>query len=472
MGKKCRFYVDIMVMHEEVTGSCHLIIVKFPNGETLRFVVDCGLFQEEKYIKLNSMLEFNPENIDFCLITHVHVDHIGKLPYMVKKGFDRPIYATDISSKLLPLALNDSFKVLNSDAKRKKVKCLYSEMDVNKTLSLLKPCKYNETIQVNQNIKVTFLKNGHLIGAALIVVQISYPGYEDINLLFTGDYNNKNIFFDVNPIPEWILELPLTVIQESTYGDMETTEISKSFKDNIMKCINNDGTAVILVFSLGRAQEILYELKKFQQNKELDSRIPIYFDGKLSINYTKLFIKDDLEIKEEMKEFLPQNLTFVDKLTRTAILKNSDKKIILTTSGMGSYGPAQVYIPEYISRKKALIQFTGYTAKGTLGNMLKNIEIGEMVNVRGLLKKKNADVEYTTEFSAHAKADEMIQFLKQFKDLKLVLVNHGKTTTKNVFANRISEEVKVKEVSILGRQYFFRVDSYGLVKTVPTKFKE
>lgn len=100
MGKKCRFYVDIMAMHEEVTGSCNLAIVKFPNGETLRFVTDCGLFQERKYDELNNALPFNPEKVDFCLITHTHVDHIGRLPYMVKKGFYRSIYVTETTNKI------------------------------------------------------------------------------------------------------------------------------------------------------------------------------------------------------------------------------------------------------------------------------------------------------------------------------------------------------------------------------------
>lgn len=135
MGKKCRFYVDIMAMHEEVTGSCNLAIVKFPNGETLRFVTDCGLFQERKYDELNNALPFDPEKVDFCLITHTHVDHIGRLPYMVKKGFYKPIYVTETTNKLLPLALNDSFKVLSSVSKRKNVKCLYSEADVDKTFT-------------------------------------------------------------------------------------------------------------------------------------------------------------------------------------------------------------------------------------------------------------------------------------------------------------------------------------------------
>ena len=335
MGKNCRFYADIMAMNEEVTGSCNLVVVKFPNGETTRFVVDCGLFQEREYEELNHVLPFYPEHIDFCLVTHVHVDHVARLPYMVKEGFFNPIYATETTSKLLPLALSDSFKVLNHVSKRKNKKCLYSEIDVDRTLSLVRPCEFDETIDVHPNIKVTFFSNGHIVGAALILVQISYCGYEDINLLFTGDYNNKNQFFDVKPLSKWVLELPLTVIQESTYGDMDSSEIQECFKENVEKCLNNHGTVVALVFSLGRAQEILYVLKCMQEKGELSFEIPIYFDGKLAIRYTNLYIKGDLEIKEEMSDFLPKNLIFVDKANRGDVLEDKKTKIIVTTSGMG-----------------------------------------------------------------------------------------------------------------------------------------
>lgn len=470
MGQKEKFYADIMAMNPEVTGSCNLVVVKLPNSETIRFVVDCGLFQETEYAELNLTLPFNSENVDFCLVTHNHVDHTGRLPFMVKKGFYKKIYATETTCKLIPLALEDSFKVLSDTAKRKHTTYLYNENDVEKTVALLEGCKFNETVKVHENVKVTFLNNGHLMGAALILVQISYPGCEDINILFTGDYNNKNMFFDVAPIPKWVLELPLTVIQESTYGDMDTTEITECFKANVSKAVNEGKTAIALVFSLGRAQEILYELKKMQETGELNSQIPIYFDGKLAIRYTNLYIKDDLGIKEKMRDFKPENVTFVNTDSRNDVLESTEAKIIITTSGMGSYGPAQLYIPAYITKANALIHFTGYTAEGTLGNRLQNTAIGENVEVGGLIVKKRATVEYTTEYSAHAKADEMIAFLKQFKNLKLVLVNHGEADVKQTFANRIVNEIEPKGVGLLGRDYFFRISPYGLVKTLSTKF--
>jgi len=469
MGKKEHFYADIMAAHPEVTGSSNLVIVKFPDGTTTKFLVDCGLFQEKDHEELNSTLLFDAESLDFCLVTHNHVDHTGRLPLLVKHGFYKSIYATDTTCKLLPLALEDSLKVLADVAKRKNQKPLYNETDLNRTLPLLRPCPFYETIEITEHIRATFLANGHLLGAAMIVVQISYPGQEDINLKFTGDYNNKNIFFEVPPVPDWIKKLPLTVIQESTYGDMNSSDIEYVFKDNLLKCLSTSGTAIVPVFSLGRAQEILYFLKKMEEEGLIN--VPIYFDGKLAIKYTNMYLKTELGIKEEMKDFLPSNLIFVDKNSRTGVLLDSKSKIIVSTAGMGSYGPVQTYIHEYLSKKNVLIHFTGYTSEGTLGRRLKDAEQGKGVEVGGVIMKKNATVEHTTEFSAHAKADEMIEFLQQFENIKLILVNHGEHDTKNTFANRISDEVKVKGVGILGREYFFRVNPYGLVKSLSTKFK-
>ena len=469
MGNKGRFYADIMAINPAVTGSCYPVVVRLPNNQKIIFATDCGMFQEEEYKKLNESFPFKAENIEFVLITHNHIDHIGRLPLLVKNGFRNNIYVTTETAKLLPLALNDSFKILRKSSKNKK-KSLYSEDDVEKTLTLLKPQKFNEAVQVNEHIKVTFLKNGHLVGAAMILVQISYPGEEDINILFTGDYNSSNIFFDVNPIPNWILHLPLTIVQESTYGYVDSKDIEKCFRKNVQKCIAKGGSVVAPVFSIGRAQEVLYEIKCMKNDGEIPKELPIYLDGKLAIKYTRLYVNGELNIKEEMKDFFPQNLTFVDRSNRRQVLEDENSKIILTTSGMGSFGVARLYIPEYISRENALIHFTGYTAKGTLGRKLQDTKYNENVELGALVTVRRADVQYTSEFSKHAKADEIIEFLQQFYNLKLVLVTHGETEVKSPFANRIVKEVKAKRVGLLGKEYFFRINPYGLVKTWSSKF--
>ena len=190
---------------------------------------------------------------------------------------------------------------------------------------------------------------------------------------------------------------------------MDSIQTEKVFKNNVLETIAEGGTVIAPVFSLERSQEVLYEIKCMQDMGQLSKEVPIYLDGKLAIRYTMLYLNDDsLGIKEEMRNFLPENFNFVDKAIRPILLEDTEKKIILTTSGMGSYGPAQTYIPRYISREKCLIHFTGYTAEGTLGARLKNAVYGEDIEVGGLIAKKRARVEYTTEYSAHAKANEMI----------------------------------------------------------------
>lgn len=472
MAKKTRHpHLDIMSFHREVTGSCILCVLKLPDGRTKRFIVDCGLYQEKEYSDLNSELLYNPRKIEFALITHNHVDHVGKLPYITRKGFKGKIYATEPTCNLIEHALKDSNHVLKDIAKRNHTAPLYEKKDVKETLKLMRPCIYNRTINVDENIRVTFFNNnGHLPGAATILVQIVCKGYDNINVLFTGDYNNKNMFLKLQELPDWVRRLPLTVVQESTYGDMDSTQIVKCFEQNVIRCIKNRGTVVSPVFSLGRAQEVLYKIKCMQDEGLISTDIPIYLDGKLAVTYTQLFINGKVGIKSSMKNFLPKNFKYVDSTLREKLLHDYTPKIILATSGMGTYGPVQSYISEYISRKNAMIHFTGYTAEDTLGYKLKTAKEGDVVDIGSLFVKKQAQVEYTSEFSAHAKADELIEFLRSLWDIRLVLINHGETETQEFYANRVLREAKTHKVGLLNRTYIFRINANGLEETLPTEF--
>lgn len=490
MGLRKRFFVDIQTLNDAVTGSLHLCIAKFPDGSTIRFIVDCGLFQE-KVTKVNDEGEvnlvnineiynksfpFNENELDFALVTHNHVDHVGRLPLLYKNGFRGNTFMSIPTKELIKYSLNDSCKVLRETAKRAHNSALYTETDVNEALSHFTGIPYDDPYYlVPDKIKVTLFKNGHLVGAALILVQIYSDATDEvINLLFTGDYNNKNMFFTVPKLSSWLCELPVTIIQESTYGTMNSSEIEECFEQNILSGIREKKNIVIPAFSLGRYQEVLYFLKQLQEKNALDINVPIYADGKLAAAYTNMFLNNPyLGIDLEMTSFLPENVNFIfDSETRSNVIADMHSKIIVTTSGMGSYGPAQEYISKLISSSNALIHFTGYTAEGTLGRRLKDTEINQDVRIGSFMKIKRAEVMYTTEFSAHAKADEMIDFLNDFNHINFIIVNHGEPEVKEKFASRILREVNnVKEVGISSRDTFFRIDPYKCVKSMSTHFQ-
>ena len=333
MGTKLRSYVDVMALHNDVTGSCNFLVVKMPTNETFRIAVDCGMFQERENDCFNRDFPFDPEKLDYVLVTHNHVDHTGRLPLLVKKGYRGQILCSPATKTLMPLALADSCKVLKDTARRNNTRQLYSEVDVQDTIALLESVEFEKTIRLNRYTKATFFKNGHLLGAAMILLQIQYENDDAINILFTGDWNNKNMFFKVPGLPEWVRKLNLTVVQESTYGNMNSDAIVPCFKKNVAEKMANGGTIIIPVFSLGRSQEILKVLREMQDSNELDRSIPIYFDGKLAIKYTHIYLKDGFGLNDDCLDFLPHDVVFVDDDIRDKILNSSESKIIVTTSG-------------------------------------------------------------------------------------------------------------------------------------------
>lgn len=488
MPNNVRFYADIMQGPTEVTGSFNVVDFKV-NDETIKFAVDCGMYQERGYEEQNLDFPIDPSTLDFAILTHNHVDHNGRFPYLVRKGFTKSIYTTVATSRLLGKAFEDNLKVMSDTSQRGNGGALYDEKDVQEALSHIVPCEYLEPVVVNDHVVIHFLWNGHLVGASSVLVQLKNSGCNDIWILFSGDYNSKNMFFPVPCYRNWIKQIPnLTVVCESTYGLMDSTEIVPCFEENVIRALRDGKTVIIPAFSLGRSQEVLWTIKHLQETNPKDLRgVPVFFDGKLAFFYTKMYQKLWEEDQERLKignphkivnfyedkiDFLPRNLVYVvDKGVRNAILEDNKKKLVVTTSGMGSYGPAQTYIPAYIQCRKALIHFTGYCAEDTLGRRLKDAEIGDIVRVGGLDVEKQGNVEFTNEFTAHAKADELIDYLLQFESLNTVLINHGSAAAKEAFAKRVIREVKPKHVGRLGDGYVFRIGENGFEKQMSTQFK-
>lgn len=460
MTTKCRNFVDIFVQHSAVTGSCILLIIKLSTGELVKGMIDCGSFQELQYQEENSKLIIDPEKLDFVCITHAHIDHSGRIPLLVSRGYDKKIYCTNNTAEFLPYSLHDNMKIMRDRCRRKNEKALYNADDVRKSLELIERKDYQKTFNVHEKIKVTFIENGHLIGASLILLQIDDE--EEINLLFTGDYNDKNVFFDVESIPQWIKDLPITIVTESTYGNKTTNECleengESNFKQNIIDAAKESKNILIPAFALGRSQEILYNLKHIQEQGYIDN-YNIYLDGSLAIVYTELFKLGRIE-NLKVQDFLPEKFSYVvNSIMRNEILNSKVNKIIVTTSGMGQYGPAQIYIPEFVTRKNALIQFTGYCTEGTYGRRLKEESL------------YSDTIKYTTEFSAHAKKEVLLNLIKEFNNKKAILINHGEGGVKEEFKTYLEENTETKNIEILKKEVGYRIGAYGIIKTLNTVF--
>ena len=460
------FYCDVMALHSEVTGSCMLCTVRLPDSKKFKFVVDCGLFQEHKYAELNKTLSFHAKDVSFVLVTHNHIDHIGRLALLSRKGYCGKYYASEDTCKLMPYALRDSGRILMSTCKRHNEQIIYDEDDVENVIKNLQAVVIKESFNPHENVEVTAIRNNHLVGAVSYLVEIKYPGFEPINILFTGDYKEHNIFLDDTSVPKRIRDLPLTIITESTYGD-ERSVGKPVFSDNLEEALKRGGSVVVPVISLGRTQEVLYVLKMLQDEGRISKEIPIYLDGKLAIAYTKLYAKGELSIKPSMIDFCPKNLHYIDgdkKAKRRAIKGDESQKIILCSSGMGTYGSSPSYIQHYIKKKNCLIHFCCYCAEGTVGRALKDGEVGSEVYLNNLMVKKEAEVKFTDEFSGHAHEDELIEYLSCFNNIKLLVINHGEESVKKQFGRDVSHEVSIKDVYVLNREKTVRLNSFGYEK--------
>lgn len=482
---------QIQSRHQNVTGSSFFCTITFPNSEKFNFLVDAGLFQEKDYLFLNRHLDFKATNFEHIFITHNHSDHVGMLPSLVKNNFNGTIHTTSKTRALLPISLFDSAKIEKKYSYCSKLPPLYTSEDVLNTLQMITGHEFEESFKINDNVTATFFENGHSLGAALTLISSKF-GEEELNILFTGDYNNHNFFFTPKKLPSTVRNLDnLIIVQESTYGSDTKKNKIGNFKEDVCEILESGKSIFIPCIAQERYEVVLATLKEMQEDGNLPISIPIYADSPLAHAYLEKYKK------VYGTKFIPFGLELIDPLARNILPETTEQKIIISSSGMCNHGPSEFYLSKILSNSNWAIYFTCYQAQGTLGKELldfyneldakkkkvnkklkKDISCAERVKLEDSLKfllkgvkyDLNASIYSTSEFSSHAGQAELISFLRQFKHISTILINHGEENVKEIYKTKLEDLQIADNVDILSREKYFVLDKSGIISKNNTKF--
>ena len=450
-----------------VTGSNYLV-----EGAGKKFLVDCGMYQgkAEEELENEAPFLFNVNEIDFMLLTHAHIDHSGRIPKLYNEGYRKPIYATKATCDLCSIMLPDSGHIqeMENEWKNKKrirkgkspILPLYTAEEAMKCQEIFKPVKYDEIIEIDENIHVRFNDAGHMLGSSTIEVWVKEDGKET-KTVFSGDLGNNDIPLLNSPT---MIEDADYLVMESTYGDrlhVGTENKAQVFLDIVSETIDNGGTVVIPSFAVGRTQEILYELNKIKEEKMKDEKFareyrtlmttPVYVDSPLAISATEIFkqnadLFDDETIATIKSGDNPLEFPGL-KFTRTAdeskaLNETNIPSIIISASGMCDVGRIKHHLKHNIWNPKSTILFVGYQAPGTLGRTI--VDGAKKVKIFGEEFSVNARIEYIEGYSGHADQQWLLNFVYSFiTKPKHIFLVHGEPEAQLVLKDKILDTTQI-----------------------------
>lgn len=492
---KKKFVVELTTKQMNVTGSENILRFKDNHDEEICILVDCGMLQE---VNINT---FSKENVDFnfdikkvkgVLITHAHNDHVGKLPCLIKAGYDGKVYMSKETALFLENVLLDNLKIHREEAKKMNKKPLYDEGDIQKVIDLLEPLDYKKLYKISYNgvnVEFTLYRNNHILGASSIWLRLGKE-FEKINFVFSGDYNKANELLkkEVHTPKRAIKAKNINIVLESTYGATKREEKTNfnDFEEQIIEAVLNKKKVLIPINALHKAQEVLEIIRKIKlQMLEEKKEFPkVYLDGKLAIKHTYTYAGI---LK---KNYKPSGLIEIyDAASRNEAIENPNA-LILATAGMMSNGPVVQYMKKLLADQNTKIIIVSYCAEGTVGRKLlekveyirnarkigkKEKEINKIINLFGKELFVNADVEKVTSLSTHARQEELMDFLKNFnkRNISSVLLNHGEEIVREKFKKIIEEELDINEekIHLFDKRNRFIFSKHGLEKIVPIQEK-
>jgi len=435
---------------KEVTGANYIIT-------TLKdaLMVDCGMFQGSYHCEQQNYEPFpyNPKNINFVLITHSHIDHIGRIPKLVADGFQGKILSTPPTKDLSELAFYDSLSLIQDEADKHNHKPLFTEKDIQKAMNLWQTINYNKQINLSDNFSCQFRDAGHILGSSIIEIWAKEKKHK-IKITFTGDLGNPPVPL-LNPTE--LIESTDYLIIESAYGNRlhENRESRKKLlEQTIENTVTNNGVLMIPAFANERTQEILYELNELVENNRIP-KIPIFIDSPLAIKATEIYKKYKNFYNPEALNLLrggDQLFSFPGlKFTLTKEESKSindvvPPKVIIAGSGMLQGGRILHHLKRYLPDPNSTLLFIGYQVKGSLGRQI--LDGAKQVKIHKELIEVKANIVEIGGYSAHAD-QEMLRFFisKINKPIKKIFVVQGEENTTEIFANLIKDRLAIEAIA-------------------------
>jgi len=450
-----------------VTGSCTLL-----ECDNVKMLIDCGLPQGNDAKTLGMEFPFDPEQIDYILLTHAHIDHSGRIPMMIRQGFRGSIHSTTATVDLCSIMLSDSGHIQEMETEwvnRKRIRDgkppiepLYTVEDADKAMDYFIGHEYERSFNVAQGIVATFTDAGHILGSSSIRFELTEDGKKR-NIIFSGDIGNLDQPIINDPV---LLNDADFVVMESTYGDREhppvahpsqkvsTEQRASSLATYIEQTFKRGGNVIIPSFAVGRTQEILYLIRHIITHNMIKGikHIPVYLDSPLAIRATAVFNRNiDGYFDEEAMEIVKKGDNPLRFPSLTMSITSDDSKainalkesaVIISASGMCEAGRIKHHLKHNLYRKESTVVFCGYQAKGTLGRSIldgaKKVKIfGEPIDVRAEIVKLEG-------ISGHADQKGLIKWISNFTSpLRHVFVVHGDESSARFFAGYLHSHMNL-----------------------------